>query len=168
MTFTCWRSWRPAPRGCRARSISAAPRPWAPERIRHRGKPQLHGAAAKIKDLRQPATAQHRILPVTMSTPSAPSPAKPPAAIDQYQRLIDSIEDYAIFMLDADGVICSWNRGAHIINGYSTQDILGKHFSVFYPPELVAQGQPARELKTAAEVGRFEGEGWRVRKDGSR
>ena len=103
-----------------------------------------------------------------MSIPSAPNPAKPAAAIDQYQRLIDSIEDYAIFMLDADGVICSWNRGAHIINGYSAQEILGQHFSVFYPPELIAQGLPARELKTAADVGRFEGEGWRLRKDGSR
>ena len=103
-----------------------------------------------------------------MSIPSAPSPAPPPAAIDQYQRLIDSIEDYAIFMLDADGMVRSWNRGANIVNGYSTAEILGKHFSVFYPPDLVAQGLPARELKTAAEVGRFEGEGWRLRKDGSR
>ena len=103
-----------------------------------------------------------------MNKPGAPKQAKPPAALDQHQQLVESIEDYAIFMLDPDGVICSWNRGAHIIEGYTSQEIIGKHFSIFYPAEQIAQGAPARELKTAAEVGRFEDDGWRLRKDGSR
>jgi PAS domain S-box-containing protein len=103
-----------------------------------------------------------------MSIPRAPHPAKPALATDQYQRLIEGIEEYAIFMLDRDGVICSWNRGAQIMKGYSAQEIIGKHFSVFYPAEQIAQGFPARELKTAEEVGKYEDEGWRLRKDGSR
>src|ERR1700733_1678571 len=103
-----------------------------------------------------------------MSIPRAPHPAKPALATDQYQRLIEGIEEYAIFMLDRDGVIRSWNRGAQIMKGYSAQEIIGKHFSVFYPAEQIAKGFPARELKTAEEVGKYEDEGWRLRKDGSR
>ena len=81
--------------------------------------------------------------------------------------LIDSVQDYAIFRLDPRGHVVSWNRGAERINGYQAIDILGRHFSVFYPPEAVAAGWPQEELRRAAEAGRFEDEGWRVRKDGS-
>jgi PAS domain S-box-containing protein len=82
--------------------------------------------------------------------------------------LVDSVQDYAIFALDPHGYILSWNPGARRLKGYSPEEIIGKHFSVFYPPEKVAERFPEYELEVAAEVGRFEDEGWRVRKDGSR
>ncbi|MGP4095552.1 PAS domain-containing sensor histidine kinase [Nonomuraea sp. KM90] len=82
--------------------------------------------------------------------------------------LVQSILDYAIFMLDPRGVIVSWNVGAQRIKGYSAEEIIGTHFSVFYPPEDVAAGRPAKGLAEAAADGRWEEEGWRVRKDGTR
>ncbi|GAA4918121.1 PAS domain S-box-containing protein [Nonomuraea thailandensis] len=82
--------------------------------------------------------------------------------------LVQSIRDYAIFMLDPHGVIVSWNDGAERIKGYTAGEIVGSHFSVFYPPEAVAEGRPARGLRQAATEGRWEEEGWRVRKDGTR
>jgi PAS domain S-box-containing protein len=86
----------------------------------------------------------------------------------QFRQLVAGVSDYAIFVLDTQGHIASWNRGAEQIKGYRAHEIIGKHFSVFYPPESVAQQWPEHELKLAAEEGRFEDEGWRVRKDGSR
>src|SRR5882757_1475849 len=83
----------------------------------------------------------------------------------RYRLLVDAITDYAIYMLDADGRVISWNPGAQRFKGYEAHEIIGKHFSVFYPPG--EQWKPARELKIAAEEGRFEEEGWRLRKDGS-
>jgi PAS domain S-box-containing protein len=77
------------------------------------------------------------------------------------------VKDYAIFMLDTEGHIASWNQGAARIKGYSADEILGKHFSIFYTPEEVASGKCEYELKEAALTGRFEDEGWRVRKDGT-
>ncbi len=82
--------------------------------------------------------------------------------------LVESVQDYAIFALDPDGYILSWNAGAERIKGYTADEIIGKHFSIFYPRELVAEGFPEFELRTAANTGRFEDEGWRIRKDGSR
>lgn len=87
---------------------------------------------------------------------------------DRYRRLIDAITDYAIFMLDADGCVSSWNPGAQRFKGYAASEILGQHFSQFYTPEDRVAGVPARALRAAAEEGRFEGEGWRLKKDGSR
>lgn len=87
---------------------------------------------------------------------------------DRYKLLIDSISDYAIFMLDAGGHVASWNPGAERFKGYKAHEILGQHFSRFYPPEDRANGLPVRALHTAATEGRFEHEGWRLRKDGSR
>src|SRR5689334_18778564 len=81
--------------------------------------------------------------------------------------LIESVTDYAIFVLDADGVVRSWNPGAQRLKGYSEDEIVGKHFSVFYPADRIAEHWPEHELKEAARIGRFEDEGWRVRKDGS-
>ena len=81
------------------------------------------------------------------------------------RRLIDSVADYAIFMLDSEGRIATWNNGAQRIKGYAASEIIGKHFSTFYPPEDVAKCD--YELEQARAVGRFEDEGWRVRKDGS-
>jgi PAS domain S-box-containing protein len=87
---------------------------------------------------------------------------------DLYRLLVASIRDYAIFALDDTGHIISWNPGAQNIKGYSPDEIIGKHFSIFYPQDAVAAGKPAYELEEAVRVGRFEDEGWRVRKDGSR
>ncbi|MDB5552770.1 MAG: hybrid sensor histidine kinase/response regulator [Rhizobium sp.] len=89
-------------------------------------------------------------------------------ADERYRLLIDSITDYAIYMLDAGGHVVSWNPGAERFKGYSEQEIRGRHFSTFYTPEDRQQGRPEIALRTAAEQGRFEGEGWRLRKDGSR
>jgi PAS domain S-box-containing protein len=87
---------------------------------------------------------------------------------ERFQLLVESVQDYAIFMLDPGGHVSSWNLGAQALKGYREDEILGKHFSIFYPPEDVRAGKPQRELEVAAACGRVEDEGWRVRKDGSR
>jgi PAS domain S-box-containing protein len=87
---------------------------------------------------------------------------------DLYRLLVEQARDYALFVLDRDGRILTWNAGAQRIKGYAPEEIVGRHFSVFYPHEAVASGWPAHELKVATAEGRFEDEGWRVRKDGSR
>ena len=84
-----------------------------------------------------------------------------------YRRLVESVVDYAIFMLDARGRVVTWNEGAERIKGYRSEDIIGKHFSVFYTPEDLERGKPAWELEVATREGRVEDEAWRVRKDGS-
>src|SRR6059036_2616131 len=95
-----------------------------------------------------------------------------PAAVnwrseEQFKLLVDSVVDYAIFMLDAEGYVISWNAGGRNIKGYSAEEIIGKHFSAFYPAEAIAQKRPEHALRCATESGRFEDEGWRVRKDGT-
>ena len=87
---------------------------------------------------------------------------------DLHRLLVESVEDYAIFALDVNGNILSWNAGAQRIKGYTADEAVGRHFSMFYPPERVAEKFPDFELKEAARTGRFEDEGWRIRKDGSR
>lgn len=87
-------------------------------------------------------------------------------ADERYRLLITSVQEYAIIMLDATGLVVSWNAGAERIKGYKAEEIIGQHFSSFYPAE--DQDKPARELEIATKTGRFEEEGWRVRKDGSR
>lgn len=87
---------------------------------------------------------------------------------EDYHRLVDSVRDYAIFMLDTGGHVATWNAGAERIKRYTRQEIVGKHFSCFYTPEDRAQNVPGRALANAAEKGAHQGEGWRVRKDGSR
>jgi PAS domain S-box-containing protein len=86
----------------------------------------------------------------------------------RFHTLVDSVQDYAIFMLDLAGCIASWNTGAERIKGYSAGEIMGQHFSRFYAPEDVAQGKPEASLAVARATGHFEAEGWRVRKDGTR
>jgi PAS domain S-box-containing protein len=86
----------------------------------------------------------------------------------RFRLLVESVKDYAIFMLDPRGRVASWNAGAERIKGYQAAEIIGQHFSIFYPPEDVAAGKCEMELEVAAREGRFEDEGWRVRKDGSR
>ena len=87
---------------------------------------------------------------------------------ERFQILVESIRDYAIFMLDAQGNVATWNVGAQRIKGYSAREIIGRHFSVFYPEAEVRAGKTEYELQVAARDGRFEDEGWRLRKDGSR
>ena len=86
----------------------------------------------------------------------------------QFRLLVAGVTDYALFMLDPNGIVSSWNAGAERIKGYAASEIIGQHFSRFYTPEDLAAGVPSRALATAAATGRFEAEGQRVRKDGSR
>jgi PAS domain S-box-containing protein len=95
----------------------------------------------------------------------APKPAVDDA---MFRRMVDGVVDYAIFLLDPEGNILTWNVGAQHIKGYTAKDVIGRHYSIFYPPDLIAAGVPAHELRVAEASGRFEDEGWRLRKDGSR
>ena len=85
-----------------------------------------------------------------------------------FALLVDSVQDYAIFMLDPHGRVLTWNTGAQRLKGYQPAEIIGRSFEVFYPPDVVTSGWPFEELRRAAEQGRLEDEGWRLRKDGSR
>jgi PAS domain S-box-containing protein len=87
---------------------------------------------------------------------------------ERFRLLVEGVKDYAIFMLDPDGYITSWNAGAERIKGYTAHEIIGRHFSDFYPKEQIDRGWPEYELERAREDGRFEDEGWRLRKDGTR
>jgi PAS domain S-box-containing protein len=85
-----------------------------------------------------------------------------------FRLLVDGVTDYAIYMLDPLGNIINWNPGAERIKGYSREEIIGRHFSTFYTPEELDAGLPAKALRVASETGKYEAEGWRVRKDGTR
>jgi PAS domain S-box-containing protein len=87
---------------------------------------------------------------------------------ERFRLLVEGIEDYAIYSMDPNGVITSWNAGARRIKGYAAEEIIGQNFSRFYTPEDVKQGLPARVLQTALKEGHYDGEGWRVKKDGTR
>ncbi len=87
---------------------------------------------------------------------------------DLHRLLVESVRDYAIFVLDPEGHVLSWNAGAERLKGYRPEEIIGRHFSTFYPAEDLTAGKPARKLEIAAREGRVEDEGWRIRKDGSR
>ena len=102
------------------------------------------------------------------STPPGSHPAKSVLDGDNALRLlVDQITDYAIFLLTPTGEVATWNPGAERIKGYKAQEIIGKHFRNFYPRKEQLAGKPEYELRVAAATGRFEDEGWRVRKDGS-
>ncbi len=104
-----------------------------------------------------------------MSTPDSGPPASQRLESDRHFRLlVEQVVDYAMFMLDPRGIVATWNRGAQRIKGYAADEIIGEHFSRFYPDADVRAQKPQHELETAAAVGRFEDEGWRIRKDGSR
>jgi PAS domain S-box-containing protein len=108
--------------------------------------------------MQQTRTTTGRIAPGTVDAGLA----------DAFQLLVESTTDYAIFLLDPLGHVASWNPGAERIKRYTADEIIGKHFSVFYTADAMARGWPDHELREAGRVGRFEDEGWRVRKDGSR
>jgi PAS domain S-box-containing protein len=102
------------------------------------------------------------------ATPTLRSVSAAEAALEGgFQLLIEGVVDYGIFVLDPGGHVISWNSGAEKLKGYRREEIIGKHFSIFYPPEAKATGWPQEELRRARELGRFEDEGWRVRKDGT-
>ena len=84
------------------------------------------------------------------------------------QTLLENLKDYAIILLDTNGNVLTWNSGAERLKGWKASEIIGQHFSRFYPPEDIAKGKTEMELRAAAQEGRFEDEGWRVRKDGTR
>jgi PAS domain S-box-containing protein len=114
---------------------------------------------------------RNRLAQMTRDDPAQREPdARAPLGdmADIHRLLVASVRDYGIFVLDPEGHVATWNEGAERIKGYASDEILGRHFSTFYPPEDLATGKPAMELRVAADVGRFEDEGWRLRKDGSR
>lgn len=87
---------------------------------------------------------------------------------ERYRLLVEQVSDYAIFMLDEKGRIISWNEGAKRIKGYDPEEVIGKYFSIFYPEDEIYNGKPAHELAEVRQKGKYEEEGWRIRKDGSR
>src|SRR5919206_99703 len=87
---------------------------------------------------------------------------------ERARLFIEGVQDYAIFMLDPDGNVSTWNTGAERIKGYKASEIIGQHFSRFYPEEDRAAGVPQKGLEQAREKGKFETQGWRLRKDGSK
>ena len=105
--------------------------------------------------------------------PATPSPPEPHGVLNRetdslFRLLVESLRDYAIFALDPTGRVLTWNPGAQRFKGYAADEIIGRHFSTFYPPTDIAAGKPEWELEVAAREGRFEDEGWRLRKDGTR
>ena len=94
--------------------------------------------------------------------------ASRPPGDEAFRLLVEAVQDYAIFLLGADGRVLTWNLGAERIKGYSAAEIIGQHYSVFYTPEDRANGRPQRVLAAAERDGHSEDEGWRQRKDGSR
>ena len=129
-------------------------------------------ASAQI-EARTPVASAER--PVDDRPPAAgfresPAPTSVEVRPDEgwFRLLVEQIRDYAIFLLDPEGRIATWTAGAERIKGYRADEIIGRHFSCFYPPKDVEAGKPEAELREASAHGRFEDEGWRVRKDGSR
>jgi len=113
---------------------------------------KLLGFAKITRDMTEQREAQHALL----------------EAERRFRILIQGVTDYAIYMLDPEGRVTNWNAGAERIKGYSPDEIIGQHFSRFYTPDDFDAGVPKRALETARETGRYEAEGWRVRKDGTR
>lgn len=105
---------------------------------------------------------------MSLEAPGSSPPAQAHSLEERFRLLVEHVRDYAIFMLDPEGHVQSWNEGAQRMKGYATAEILGSHFSRFYPPEDVATGKPQRILAKALQDGRVEDEGWRIRKDGTR
>jgi PAS domain S-box-containing protein len=112
----------------------------------------LEGFAKIIRDMTEHRAAQQALL----------------ESERRFRYLVEGVVDYAIYMLDVNGVVTNWNRGAQRAKGYAAEDIIGQHFSIFYTPEDRAEGLPGRALARALSEGRWEAEGWRLRKDGSR
>src|SRR5258705_6888134 len=104
---------------------------------------------------------------MSQTAPAAPHSATPRQSEERFSLLVEGVKDYAIFMLDPQGHVLTWNAGAERFKGYAAHEIIGQHFSTFYPADARQSGWPQHELQVAAETGRFADEGWRVRKDGT-
>jgi PAS domain S-box-containing protein len=113
-------------------------------------------------------TGRRKRVAVTQERTTQPRGRLAQAAAEEFRLLVEGVKDYAIFLLDRDGHVMTWNAGAERIKQYAAEEMLGQHFSRFYAPEDQAKNLPGRALGAAAREGRFEGYGWRVRKDGSR
>jgi PAS domain S-box-containing protein len=129
---------------------------------------RLFEAAQKEIAQRKAAEEKLRELNTTLELRSAEEAERRGKAEERFRLLVQSVTDYAIYMLDTNGHVSSWNPGAERFKGYSADEIMGQHFSRFYTEEDKAADIPRIALETAQSVGRFEAEGWRVRKDGSR
>src|SRR2546430_1241798 len=183
----CWATWKPGRRSGRCGGR------WGPRRSRRSGaSSRTPGAPAQHLD---PSAGRSRCAwagckavtwagPTAFSDPtfaavsprkrttthSGPSELAAPfrTSEDVFRLMVENVKDYAIFMLDVGGRVASWNAGAERLKGYRAEEIMGQHFSRFYPPEDVQAGKPERALQQAVAEGRWEDEGWRVRKDGVR
>lgn len=150
-----------------------------------RGRPWfLHGLAVDITELKETqaqlqqahAEARERALELEMANGKLTSQIAEREAAEKslreseerFRLLVEGVKDYALFMLDPDGYVVSWNRGAERLKGYAASEIIGKHFSQFYLQEDIQKGAPATGLGIARSAGRYEAEGWRVRRDGSK
>ena len=122
---------------------------------------EVEGARSRLNDM-----LEHRVAERTQQLTEAITRLR--ESERRFRLFVDGVTDYAIYMLNTDGVITNWNAGAERVKGYRAEEIIGQHFSVFYAPKDREDGLPQRALMTAAEDGRFEAEGWRIRKDGSR
>src|SRR6266705_5580321 len=175
----------PAPRGPRPRSRtrrnsgpSLRARMWctgrgarvraAPRLILHAGFQCCGAAAGARRCQRLAGNVRPGILVIMLAKRVMPAVTIPRESSETFRQLVEDVQDVAIFMLDGAGRVSTWNSGAERIKGYRAEEIVGQHFSRFYPPEAVAEGKPARLLALAAREGREEDEGWRVRKDGTR
>jgi PAS domain S-box-containing protein len=116
----------------------------------------------------RPSISVLRRLRHSIPMPESKVQSRQPELEEQFRLMVESVKDYAIYMLDPQGRITTWNPGAERIKGYRAEEIIGQHFSRFYPPEDVARGVPEHNLQIAAAEGRLESESWRIRKDGSR
>src|SRR5258708_5509975 len=126
--------------------------------------------SSRAESLQPVVSSHHDVMPSHPDKPeiAAQSPPHGSWRDEPYRRMVDAIRDYAVFLLDPAGHVTSWNTGAERIKGYKAQEIIGRHFSVFYPQSAIDKRWPQHELETSARLGHFEDEGWRVRKDGSR
>lgn len=113
------------------------------------------------------ASVQGRSVVRALPSDEAISPHRPPDATDAFQLLVEGATEYAVFALSPDGIVCTWNKGAERMKGYRPDEIIGKHFSVFYPTEERRAGVPDRELVDAMADGLVSVQGWRVRQNGS-
>jgi PAS domain S-box-containing protein len=127
---------------------------------------RVRASLAAVRDSK--GQALYVFLQVQDITAQAAAEEKLRRSEERLRLLIEAVREYAIFMLDTDGTVASWNPGAERIKGYRAHEIVGTHFRAFYPPEQQASGHPEHELEEALRVGRYEEEGWRVRKDGTR
>ncbi|MDB5964303.1 MAG: luxQ1 [Polaromonas sp.] len=128
-----------------------------------RGRVRVTQTTALGTNIYSSSTAKYHFLMVALAHVSTEQ-----LTDERFRLLVDAVQDYGIFMLDAEGIVVSWNAGAQRIKQYLPDEVIGRHFSMFYPAEAIAAQWPAEELRRAARDGRFEEEGWRIRKDGSR